>query len=637
MKKVFLLISLALVLGLVVGCPNDTPKPTPSKTYTVTFVGGEGTIGTMDVQSFTEGEAQQLRSNAFSKAGHYFTGWKDESGKSYADQQTIVLTKDLELTAQWQGNPSGTYSVTVIGGTGSGPFPPGATVTITATPEINTVFDSWTSSDVVFANANASQTTFIMPAKDVRVTANVTMASNQALAVAEVVGETELRIRAATEGESGTPLKNAMSNAILSDAGREKITTVTIVNPQGGRKIVAEADLLALFSGGVYPKLTTITGLEYIDTSNVTNMNRMFYDCDSITHLNLTQWDTAKVTSADGMFTRGAGSSFSFLEVTVGANLTEIVSSQIRAKFGEVNGILYGGRWVRDSYTGETIELKNGKTVAGTYRAQIQEPTKVKASFSGNTLTIRVDEASGVSLQEAIETVGDPNKAIIQTITIVQPANNAKIIPEQWMNDTFDGYSALRTINGLEHIDTSMVTRMSGLFYNCSSLTSLDLSSWNTDEVTIMSTMFYNCSALETLNVSTWTTPKLTTMYWMFRRCSNLRSVDLSRWEANLERDQEYMFFDCSELTSLNLGNIKTDNVTNMTGLFYGCNKLKSLDLSGWNTTKVTSANAMFDSGERNAYGEFLGTPIPLRKSAITSNGATFNDVVRAEIDTLAD
>ena len=66
-----------------------------------------------------------------------------------------------------------TYPVTVVNGTGSGNYAEGTTVTITAdSPTTGKQFVGWTSSDdVMFADANAATTTFVMPAKDITVTA----------------------------------------------------------------------------------------------------------------------------------------------------------------------------------------------------------------------------------------------------------------------------------------------------------------------------------------------------------------------------------------------------------------------------------------------------------------------------------
>lgn len=69
---------------------------------------------------------------------------------------------------------TGTYSVTVTGGTGGGNFAEGATVVISAgTPPTNHTFKNWTttSAGVTFANANNATTTFTMPANAVTVIA----------------------------------------------------------------------------------------------------------------------------------------------------------------------------------------------------------------------------------------------------------------------------------------------------------------------------------------------------------------------------------------------------------------------------------------------------------------------------------
>jgi len=53
----------------------------------------------------------------------------------------------------------------------------------------------------------------------------------------------------------------------------------------------------------------------------------------------------------------------------------------------------------------------------------------------------------------------------------------------------FSGCSSLTSLN-LSNFNTNNVTNMSYMFFNCSSLTSLDLSNFNTNNATIMSDMF---------------------------------------------------------------------------------------------------------------------------------------------------
>ena len=74
------------------------------ETFTITFDANGGT-GTMEAQTFTEGEAQALSRNAFTYDGYTFSGWntvQGGSGASYSDGQTIIATADMTLFAQWE-------------------------------------------------------------------------------------------------------------------------------------------------------------------------------------------------------------------------------------------------------------------------------------------------------------------------------------------------------------------------------------------------------------------------------------------------------------------------------------------------------------------------------------------------------
>ena len=130
--------------------------------------------------------------------------------------------------------------------------------------------------------------------------------------------------------------------------------------------------------------------------------------------------------------------------------------------------------------------------------------------------------------------------------------------------------TSLKSIEGLEHLNTSQVTDMGCMFYGCASLTSLDLSSFDTSKVTYMG--------------------------WMFSCCKSLIALDLSNFYTSQVTDMERMFFDCESLTSLDLSSFDTSKVTYMNNMFYGCASLTSLDLSSFDTSKVTHMNSMFNS-----------------------------------------
>ena len=57
---------------------------------------------------------------------------------------------------------------------------------------------------------------------------------------------------------------------------------------------------------------------------------------------------------------------------------------------------------------------------------------------------------------------------------------------------------------------------MSSMFYKCSSLTSLNLSNFNTNNVKYMNHMFSNCSSLTSLNLSNFNTNNVNNKWEMF-------------------------------------------------------------------------------------------------------------------------
>ncbi|MBP3726039.1 MAG: BspA family leucine-rich repeat surface protein [Bacteroidaceae bacterium] len=165
------------------------------------------------------------------------------------------------------------------------------------------------------------------------------------------------------------------------------------------------------------------------------------------------------------------------------------------------------------------------------------------------------------------------------------------------MSEMFLGCSSLTSLD-LSSFNTEKVTDMNWMFSGCKSLTSLDVSNFNTENVTNMGGMFNYCSSLTSLDLSSFNTANVTDMSWMFRGCGALTSLDLSNFNTEKVTDMSNMFIDCGYLKSLNLSNFNTENVTKMSsflgGMFSGCSSLTSLDLSSFNTEKVTDMREMF-------------------------------------------
>ena len=90
--------------------------------------------------------------------------------------------------------------------------------------------------------------------------------------------------------------------------------------------------------------------------------------------------------------------------------------------------------------------------------------------------------------------------------------------------------------------NTSNVTNMSDMFWQCSGLTSLDVSGWDTSKVTNMNQMFHGCNKLETLDLSGWDTSKVTTMNGMFNSCSKLKKIIMKGCsKATIENIRRYL------------------------------------------------------------------------------------------------
>ena len=158
----------------------------------------------------------------------------------------------------------------------------------------------------------------------------------------------------------------------------------------------------------------------------------------------------------------------------------------------------------------------------------------------------------------------------------------------------FFEFSKLTEIENINLLDTLNVINMDQMFRSCSSLTSLDLSSFDASQVTNMSEMFFGCRSLTSLNLSNFDTSKVTNMWYMFSSCSKLTNLDVSNFDTSQVTNMSAMFSSCSSLTSLDVSNFNTSNVTNMSTMFAGCKNLTSLDVSNFDTSKVTNMGNMF-------------------------------------------
>ena len=163
------------------------------------------------------------------------------------------------------------------------------------------------------------------------------------------------------------------------------------------------------------------------------------------------------------------------------------------------------------------------------------------------------------------------------------------------MNSMFCSSSRLTALD-LSGFNTENVTDMAMMFQDCYQLKELNISSFNTSNVTSFFQMFVGCSNLEYLDVSSFNTENVSNMRWMFGDCFKLTSIDLSRFNTGKVREMGEMFYNDYSLTSLDLSGFNTENLTNMWCMFKGCRGLKTLDISNFNTEKVKNMQELFQN-----------------------------------------
>ena len=324
--------------------------------------------------------------------------------------------------------------------------------------------------------------------------------------------------------------------------------------------------------------LTTLD-VSNFDTQNVTNMSNMFSDCSALTTLDLSNFDTKNVTDMSWMF------SFDTALITIYASNKFVTTACEKGQnmFKDCTNLV--GAVPYD-------ENKRGKEMANCTTGYFTDiASKVAESYAvfdeaTNTLTFKHDTnkpAGAFALNEGENLPGwykfddnnhSHNANIIKKVIFDASFANAR--PTSCYN-WFYGCTDLTTIEGIEYLNTENVTNMSWMFSECSTLTTLDVSNFDTKNVMEMSYMFGSCTKLKTLDVSSFNTQNVTDMNWMFSYCSVLTTLDLSNFDTKNVTDMNGMFSNCSALTTLDLSSFETQNVTDMSRMFKSCSALTTI------------------------------------------------------------
>ncbi|MBN2943537.1 MAG: BspA family leucine-rich repeat surface protein [Streptococcus sp.] len=312
--------------------------------------------------------------------------------------------------------------------------------------------------------------------------------------------------------------------------------------------------------------LTTIEGIEYFNTENVTNMRYMFDLCESLKSLDLTNFNTENVTDMYSMF--AYCKSLESLDLT-NFNTAKVTDMALMfASCYALKTIYASDKFVTDLVTKSTcmftdcLNLKDYTSSKEDHTYANCGPTgyftygRGYAMFDNATETLTFSY-KGFKPEGAYElNEGGNNPEWISKNSYVKKvvfdASFANARPTS-CNEWFFSCSNLTTIEGIEYLNTAKVTNMNYMFDNCESLKSLDLTKFNTENVTSMKFMFEACTTLTSLDVSNFNTAKVTDINYMFSNCSALTTIYAS-------------------------DNFVTDQVTYGNNMFYGCEKLKDYD-----------------------------------------------------------
>lgn len=140
----------------------------------------------------------------------------------------------------------------------------------------------------------------------------------------------------------------------------------------------------------------------------------------------------------------------------------------------------------------------------------------------------------------------------------------------------------------------SHLTDMRAMFYGCKSLKEINLSNFKTEHVKSMRYIFCGCKSLTKLDIGHFNTSNVTDMADMFAGCRLIKEIDVSNFDTRNVTNMDSMFLNCMSVERLELSNFDTSNVMFMRNMFCGCKSLVHADLTNFNTTNVYHMGDIF-------------------------------------------
>ena len=390
--------------------------------------------------------------------------------------------------------------------------------------------------------------------------------------------------------------------------------------------------------------LETISGLEYLNTANITDMSSMFQNCYNLKSLDFTNFDTKNVSNMYFMF-------YNCPNLT-SLDLTDFNTKNVKnmyGMFGDCSNL--NSLDITNFNTAKVTDMGNmflgcsNLTSLDLTNFNTAKVTDMQGMFKGCSALTSLDltnfNTTEVRDMNRMFYMLDESSTALTTIYVSDNFVTTNVQNGKYMfkNCTklkgFKKYFLLDTDHQYANYKTGYFTSGCGYaeFDNATGTLTFsykgvkpegayDLNAeafrpqWKNIETTVKKVVFnasfanakpticyawfYNNSNLTTIEgLEYLNTEDVTNMEYMFAGCSALESLDLSKFNTAKVTSMAYMFNKCSALKSLNLSGFNTAKVTDMNRLFAGCSALESLDLSMFNTGNVTSMPNMFNGAKK--------------------------------------
>ncbi len=242
----------------------------------------------------------------------------------------------------------------------------------------------------------------------------------------------------------------------------------------------------------------------------------------------------------------------------------------------EYAGIVYSGieKENFDASINFAPWFENRSQVRRVYVAEDQtiKPLSMTAWFASCSSLSEID-LHGFDTSEVTDFSYLFGSKVLESVDL-SPLNMEKAESLYWL---FAGCESLKYVT--LPFGTGNVKDMSGMFYRCRSLESVDLNRLDTSGVTDISGMFAGCSDLKQIDLGSFDTSNVENFSWLFQDCESLKELDLSRLSTGSAGLMIGIFAGCAALETLDISDFDTSSVTDMYSMFEGCESLKKISL----------------------------------------------------------